>query len=138
MYIIDYSAVAEELAAETSNQGLGPAAKPVSRALLKIAGDGMRIIACGQAALLACKVMQQPQVAERVAQVVFVRPEMPAGNSRCVSTPQFSHVSTHLGPFPSASLAHFSRVQSGARRTWLKPGEKPNSTPALVFGGGEG
>jgi hypothetical protein len=33
--------VAEELAAETSEQGLGPAAKPISRALLKIAGDGM-------------------------------------------------------------------------------------------------
>jgi hypothetical protein len=104
VFVIDYTAVADQLPAETSQNGLGPAAKPIARALLKIAGDGMRLVACGPAALLACKVMQQPQVAERVAQLVLVRPEMPGGSNR----------------------------------SWLKPATKRDSTPALVFGGGEG
>ncbi len=82
VFVIDYTAVAAELAAETSQHGLGPAAKPIARALLKIAGDGMRLVACGPAALLVSKVMQQPQVSERVAQVVLVRPELPGGTSR--------------------------------------------------------
>ncbi len=104
VFVIDYTAVAEELAAETSQYGLGPAAKPIARALLKIAGDGMRLVASGPAALLVSKVMQQPQVSERVAQVVLVRPELPGGTSR----------------------------------TWMKHADKPNNTPVLVFGGGEG
>ena len=82
VFVVDYTAVASELAGESSQFGLGPAAKPIARALLKIAGDGMRLVACGPAALLVSKVMQQPQVAERVAQVVLVRPEMPGGTSR--------------------------------------------------------
>ena len=104
VFVVDYAAVAEEIAGESSQFGLGQAAKPIARALLKIAGDGIRLVACGPAALLVSKVMQQPQVAERVAQVVLVRPEMPGGTSR----------------------------------TWLKPTDKPNNTPVLVFGGGEG
>ena len=80
--MIDYTAVMSELAAETSQCSLGAAAKPIARALLKIAGDGMRLVASGPAALLVSKVMQQPLVSDRIAQVVLVRPELPGGSSR--------------------------------------------------------
>ena len=126
LYVLDYSAVSDELPAESAQHGLGPAAKPLARIVSKIAGDGSRLVACGPAALLACKMMsaptpsryasthapklrplarrQQPTVAERVSQLILIRPELPGG----------------------------------VVQTWLHASDKPCSTPVLVFGGGEG
>jgi hypothetical protein len=82
VFIIDYSKLAHMLPAESSARTLGPVSKPIARVLQKLNGAEARLVACGAGCLLACKLLQQQTVAERIAQVVLVLPELPGGVNR--------------------------------------------------------